>query len=212
MQEEWKPIAEYNGLYFVSDLGRIKSMYKGKEKLLKQHTGTTGYKKVSLYYNKHKKDFKVHRLVALHFVPNKNNFPVINHKDGNKLNNSADNLEWCSHSYNVKHAYNIGLKKSIHITKDDLIKLYVDERKPTTEIAEIYNTTKNTVCKKLQKYKITARNASERKNKYNLPLDELLNDLREGKRNIELSKKYNCSTALIAIRKHQFKERGILDA
>ena len=54
----------------------------------------------------------IHRLLAIKYIPNPNNYPVINHIDGNKLNNSIDNLEWCTQSDNVKHAFNTGLKKS----------------------------------------------------------------------------------------------------
>lgn len=60
-----------------------------------------GYCLVTLSKNGTQKNFQVHRLVALHFLPNPNNLPQVNHKDENKLNNNVENLEWCSHSYNV---------------------------------------------------------------------------------------------------------------
>ena len=74
-----------------------------------------GLRKGSKTYN-----FSVHRLVATYFVPNPNNFPIINHKDENNLNNRADNLEWCTYSYNTKHAYKNNLKRTIHINQYEL--------------------------------------------------------------------------------------------
>ena len=111
IQEEiWKDVVGYEGLYQVSNLGRVKSLprhlvvgwadYISKEKILKQSEHRQGYKYVWLHKNKEKKIFKIHRLVAEAFIPNPHNFQCINHKDENKANNFVDNLEWCNHSYN----------------------------------------------------------------------------------------------------------------
>lgn len=122
--EIWKDIKGYEGLYQVSNLGNIRSLdtminCKGaknidkhlrKGRVLKQIVGTTGYYNINLCKNNKKKFTRVHRLVAQAFIPNLNNLPCINHIDGNKLNNSIENLEWCSYSYNNSEAYRIGLK------------------------------------------------------------------------------------------------------
>ena len=70
-----------------------------------------GYLIFNTKINKKKYNWLVHRLIAIKYIPNPNNYPIINHIDGNKLNNSIDNLEWCTCSHNIKHAFNTGLKK-----------------------------------------------------------------------------------------------------
>lgn len=106
MEEIWKDITDYEGLYQVSNLGRIKSFRestkfgKQKELILKPSLINSGYEVVSLYKGKRKRKFQVHRLVASEFLDNPDNLPCVNHKDENKLNNCVDNLEWCSYLYN----------------------------------------------------------------------------------------------------------------
>lgn len=110
MQEIWKEI-EIKG-YYVSNFGNIKGR---SGKILKLHTNKNGYFNVTVYPNgKHNgcKCLKIHRLVAKAFIPNPNNLPIINHIDGNKLNNNVSNLEWCTYSYNTKHAYDNKLRLS----------------------------------------------------------------------------------------------------
>ena len=92
--ETWKPIAGYEGLYEVSDLGRIKSLKYGKEKIMKPQKINNGYLLVELYKDGHKKQKYVHRLVADAFIQNPNNLETVNHKDEVKTNNAASNLEW----------------------------------------------------------------------------------------------------------------------
>ena len=106
MEEIWKDIEGYEGLYQVSNLGRVKSLYK-KEKILKLGAVSSGYFFVHLYKMRKLKVIRVHRLVALTFVPNTENKLEVNHKDGNKQNNRADNLEWATKSENVKHSYSV---------------------------------------------------------------------------------------------------------
>lgn len=119
-KELWKDIEGYKGLYQVSNLGRIKRLettllYKGKyprnwkEKILTQNTNNAGYKKCHLSKDGKAKTPSVHRLVALAFIENVLVLPCVNHLDGNKENNSADNLEWCSYKENTKHAIESGL-------------------------------------------------------------------------------------------------------
>lgn len=93
----------YEGKYEVSNLGRVRSLNylrTGKAKLLKQQLDKHGYKRVGLYEDGKAKSLLVHRLVAMAFLPNPNNLPMVNHKDENKTNNNVSNLEWCTVSYN----------------------------------------------------------------------------------------------------------------
>ena len=98
--EVWKDIVGYEGLYQVSDKGRIKSLWFGKERILKPGTDRDGYLRVSLCKNGKKKTYQVHRLVVKVFISNTNDLPQINHKDEVKTNNSVENLEWCDQKYN----------------------------------------------------------------------------------------------------------------
>lgn len=102
MREEWKEIKGFPK-YSVSNLGKIKNNETGK--ILKPYrVGGAGnqYPAVDLYPKKH---IKVHRIVALHFIPNPENKREVNHKDGDHFNSSAENLEWVTGSENCKHAY-----------------------------------------------------------------------------------------------------------
>ena len=102
MEESWKDIEGYEGLYQISNKGRVKSLKNNKtkkEKILKP-INVKGYLKVDLYKNKTRKNLLVHRLVANAFLTNPHNLLEVNHKDENKQNNSVENLEWCTHKYN----------------------------------------------------------------------------------------------------------------
>ena len=106
MKEIWKDIKGYEGKYQVSNLGRVKSLnYKrtGEEKILKPTKTEKGYLFVCLRRNSKAKSYRVHRLVAEHFIPNTDTNLEVNHKDENKENNCVTNLEWCTHIYNVNY-------------------------------------------------------------------------------------------------------------
>lgn len=113
--EIWKDIPCYEGKYQVSNYGRVRSLEYHNTKnikrigLLKLAEDKKGYIRCAL--SKHNKliTYKVHRLVAFAFCKNPNNYPQVNHLDGNKKNNMADNLEWCNNSMNQIHAYSHGL-------------------------------------------------------------------------------------------------------
>ena len=98
--EIWKDIEGYDGLYQVSDKGRVKSVKFGKEKILKPGRDKDGYLLVILSKNGERNTYRVHRLVAQAFLPNPNDLPQINHKDEVKTNNSVQNIEWCDQKYN----------------------------------------------------------------------------------------------------------------
>lgn len=121
--EIWKDIPNYEGLFQVSNQGRIKSLkrtvirgYKSQLKTVPEKIRTLsidkdGYYRLSLSKNNKRKNYFVHRLVALAFLDNPNNYKTVNHIDGNKKNCFLENLEWASFSQNEKHAFRIGLKK-----------------------------------------------------------------------------------------------------
>lgn len=105
--EIWKDIKNYEGYYQVSNYGNIRN-YKTK-KFLIGDTNNMGYRRVTLY-TPIKKRFFIHRLVALHFCNGYMDDLIVNHIDGNKLNNHAENLEWVTHSQNDLHAYKLNLR------------------------------------------------------------------------------------------------------
>jgi len=120
MKEEWRQVAGYEGLYMISNLGRVKSLprlvkrsiggsYTTKERVLKGGTTCykkrkTGYRFVILSKDNKSKNFYVHKLVAQAFITNNKNKSQVNHIDGNKLNNTVTNLEWCTPLENSRHA------------------------------------------------------------------------------------------------------------
>ena len=121
-KEVWKDIKGYEGYYQVSSLGNVKSLEreeifknkKGKtikrlrkERILTQKVNEYGYAEVNLWKDGKNKYLRVHRLVGISFIPNPENKPVVNHKDGNKLNNCVTNLEWNTVSENTWHATHV---------------------------------------------------------------------------------------------------------
>lgn len=126
MHPEMLPIKGYEGLYAVCENGQIYSYPKPTNprctrgrwmtpsvgKRADPSLGGSGYSTVQLFKDKAMEAKQVHRLVAEHFIPNPNNYPQVNHKDGNKQNNDVSNLEWCTPSQNIKHAYDVMLRRS----------------------------------------------------------------------------------------------------
>jgi len=119
MIEIWHPCAGYETHYEVSNLGNVRSiermvnnrlntgLRKSPQKVLKQGKSKSGYYIVSFCVDGVKSNQTVHRLVARAFITNESNKPQVNHKDGNKLNNHLDNLEWVTVSENGLHAYRV---------------------------------------------------------------------------------------------------------
>lgn len=97
----WKDVIGYSNLYQINELGEIRSC---KGNIKKQNVINSGYLVVDLYKNNIRHTLLVHRLVAQVFIPNPDNLEVVNHIDGNKLNNKASNLEWCDYTSNLNHA------------------------------------------------------------------------------------------------------------
>lgn len=122
--EIWKDIEGYEGMYQVSNMGRVRALDRvkpnsggqiAKGHILPQSDNGHGYRFVSLWkFNKGRR-FYVHRLVASAFIPNPNNFPIINHKDENKSNNRYENLEWCTQKYNINYGNHMKRLKESYI-------------------------------------------------------------------------------------------------
>ena len=102
--EQWRDIDGYDGMYQVSDLGRVRSKYSGEWKVMKVRKRRDGYLSVDLWKNGKKKHFLVHRLVAQAFIKNDDETKIyINHRNEVKTDNRVDNLEWCTAQYNVTY-------------------------------------------------------------------------------------------------------------
>lgn len=135
--EQWKDIEGYEGLYQVSNLGRIKCIRvitgrdritKCKNLILKPEITRTGYLRISLQYGIKSRKL-IHRLVAESFIPNPNNLPEVNHRIGDKADNRASNLEWVTKSSNIKHAFAIGLKSNAGIKNPFFGKIHSESSK-----------------------------------------------------------------------------------
>lgn len=122
IKKKWKEIKGHEGKYIISNYGEVISLPRYKQnnsklqyvdpKEIKRYVNPkNGYVYVQLWNNSKYKNIRLHKLVAETFIPNPNNLPQINHKDGNKENNRIDNLEWCTASYNILHSYKIGLRR-----------------------------------------------------------------------------------------------------
>jgi hypothetical protein len=135
MEEIWKDITGYEGMYQVSSMGRVKSIdrivfrsrngnTKVNDLIMKQGNGHSGYKLITLHKNGKPKTFRINRIVAIHFIDNPENKTDVNHKDGIKSNNSVSNLEWNTGKENISHAHKTGLRNGNHrkkLTKDQVL-------------------------------------------------------------------------------------------
>lgn len=110
--EIWCDVIGYEGLYQVSNLGRMKSFHRRQVKLLNLETDLNGYIRCGLYKEGKTKHAFVHVLVAQAFIPNPEGKRQVNHIDGSKSNNRVENLEWLTPSENIAHAFDLGLRKS----------------------------------------------------------------------------------------------------
>ena len=162
--EIWKSIKGYEGIYEVSNLGRVKVLErtaKGKldniqvfkERILKPINQTNGYLKVNLIKNGTQKTVLIHRIVAIVFIEGDNSLTV-NHKNGIKTDNKVENLEWATLSENHKHAFKLGLKclKGEKCTTNKLFEYQVIEIKKMLEqglthqkIADLYSVRRQTI-------------------------------------------------------------------
>ena len=154
-QEEWKPIPGYEGLYEVSNYGRVKSyQLDSNGKILSPgNTGKdgSGYCFVNLYKDgKAKKHCTIHRLVAEAFIPNPSNFPQVNHMDECKENNYFGNLEWCTHKYNLSYGTRtrrIAENNSKPVVQLDKKGNFISEFESLTEASKITGIASTSICR-----------------------------------------------------------------
>ena len=121
MNEEWRDVVGFEGLYKISNLGVVKSVQRLSlqnhiiyEKIIKPHPNNSGYLDVSLYKDGKRIHKKIHRMVAEAFIPNPNNLPEVDHIDADKNNNCVDNLHWVTHSENHLNPLTVKLKSEIN--------------------------------------------------------------------------------------------------
>jgi hypothetical protein len=154
--EVWRTIESSQGMYNISNLGRVKSTEHGRmHKILKYQYNDYGYPYVFIWCNGERKARTVHRLVAETFIPNPNNFPVVNHLDSNPGNPKVDNLEWCTTKQNVRHSiiFGRGDKRgekcsTAKLTEEKVKEIigHLKERKLTVEsIARMYSVSTGTI-------------------------------------------------------------------
>lgn len=155
MQETWKDINGYERLYQISNLGRVRRIgeYRNRYKTwvsnryLKLKEGTNPYLYVDLSKDNKVKRYLVHRLVAEAFIDNSKECNEVNHIDGNKQNNKAENLEWCTRKENLKHSLDTGLRKrKIPLEKYDYVYNEILNGRTYRSLAEEFNVGKTKIA------------------------------------------------------------------
>lgn len=125
--EDWKPVDSFEGAYWVSNKGRITN---GKT-ILRGFINNSGYHCIDLHIHGNRSRTLVHRLVAMAFHSNTDNLPEVNHIDENKLNNTKENLEWCTISHNKRHSMASGAYDAIYTTRNSLGKKHLPDTTST---------------------------------------------------------------------------------
>lgn len=164
MIEIWKDVKGYEGLYECSNLGKVRSfdreiiynngikhIHKGKE--LKGIVNKNGYVHITLVKDGIKKQFLLHRIIAITFLPNPNNLPCVNHKSEDKQDNKVSNLEWCTHKYNLEYSNCMDLflskKKRVgqYNTSGELLNVFDGVREAFRQTGIDYrNISKSCIC------------------------------------------------------------------
>ena len=198
VKEVWRDVDGFEGLYMVSNLGKVKNMTTGK--LLHPTSGEDGRKILRLKDADGKpKMVKLHRLIAKAFIPNPNEYDVINHIDSNPANNDISNLEWCTQRQNIWHSLRFGNRER---RDPRVIERLAKQGMTANEMVKASGYSRKAVDKYC---KMTGVEPSRRR-KYDIDIEELKRDFDNGMRNKDIAKKYKCTTCLIATRRHQYKK------
>jgi hypothetical protein len=157
---ERRPIEGYEGLYEVDNMGNIYTLPKNSrpERILVFSPDSFGYLRVGLCKNNKVKTFKAHRIVALTFIPNLENLPQVNHKNGIKTDNRVENLEWASAKSNINHAWKIGLSKALNGDSNGNSKISDNERDAIVRDYALTDMTQDQIGKK---YGVTQSNVAQ---------------------------------------------------
>lgn len=175
--EEWRDVVGYEGLYMVSDIGRVKTLsrtYRSgenlwntrviRERILCQAKMPDGYRTVQLSLNGSRKMFSAHRLVGMAFIPNPENKPQINHINGIKSYNSLHNLEWNTFSENQNHAIRLGLckvgskRKNAVLTEEIVAQIWVKKKETGYGCVRLANLFFPTIPKNVIDHVLSGRN------------------------------------------------------
>lgn len=155
IEEIWRPIEGYEGLYEISNTGQVRSLdkydsmnrfYEGR--ILKLFADRLGYLRAQLYSNNKKKSFLVHRLVAEAFIPNPDNLPQVNHRDENPSNDNVDNLEWCDAKYNSNYGTRIDRIRDIRLKNGTYTGLSKEEYDK-----KYYQKNREKICEQKKEYR-----------------------------------------------------------
>lgn len=220
-KEIWRPIADYENSYEVSNRGGVRSkdrsvsngkvLYEKKGHAMKLSNTTTGYYKIALYKNGKRSEFKVHRLVAAAFIPRVEGKNLINHKDGNPKNNDVTNLEWCTQSENLYHSYENQLRKNnFNLYKERMAEKYSNSDVGIMELCREFKVSHSPFRKYLISRGIRIRSISESKDFYKIDRRELAMDFDRGLTNKEIAEKYKTNKSLIATYKCKHKKGELL--
>lgn len=196
IEEIWRPVVGYEGLYEVSSYGRVKSLCKYdsrnrflRGRILRLFTDGLGYLRAQLYSNSKRKSFLVHRLVAQAFIPNPDNLPQVNHIDENPSNDNVDNLEWCDGKYNVNYGTRIDRIRDIRLkngtytglSKEEYRKKWYQEKKDkiNERRREYYRENREKICERQKEYNHKNREKINERQKeyYRKKKEEIQNNL-----------------------------------
>lgn len=170
--EEWRDIKGYEGYYQVSNMGRVKSLtrwridrnnirHKMQGRIMRLNKTNCGYYIIGLCVGDMRKYYLIHRLIAQCFIPNPNNYPCVNHKDEDKTNNCASNLEWCTHLYNntfgsrMERVQSKRRKRVAQLSEDNqIIRVFKSAREAAKEVKANYSNILE-ICKNTRRRKRT---------------------------------------------------------
>lgn len=220
-EEVWRPVKGYEGLYEVSNYGRVKSLmrWNGREHIYKPHIIKGSVQKMPHNYDRiivtlrngdgsRGRDFKVHRLVAEAFLDKPEGCNVVNHKDFDPTNNRVDNLEWVTDRENHDYSTRAGRRGYLNNEqRKELIRKYINGAK-SKELQEEYGITSDIIRSTLKKGGVKVD--IHRGKKYNINLETLLEEMKLGIKNEDLARRYGCPGNLIARRRYQFRKAGVL--